>query len=353
MEGTMSNPTALVTGGAGFIGSHCCVDLLANGFDVVVVDNFSNSSPAALDRVREIGGSGQLTAMKVDLLDESALQAVFDCFPIDVVIHFAAFKAVDDSLNRPLEYYTNNVAGLLNLLNAMSLAQVKHLVFSSTCAIYGDTGEVPLTELSTPDPTNPYARSKWMGEQILEDICTAHPDWSVTALRYFNPVGAHESGQLGEDPAGIPGNIMPLLAQVAAGRIDYLNIFGADYSTSDGTAIRDYVHVMDVVEGHRLALENGPVPGFRRFNLGTGVGTSVLGIIRAFEQATGEKIPYRVAERRPGDVSELVASPALAQAELRWNAKRILTEACRDAWQFQMTNPSGHRSAMEEVGNAK
>ncbi|GLB67892.1 UDP-glucose 4-epimerase GalE [Arthrobacter mangrovi] len=342
----MGNPTALVTGGAGFIGSHCCVDLLANGFDVVVVDNFSNSSPAALDRVREISGAGHLTSLKVDLLDQSALQSVFDCYSIDVVIHFAAYKAVGDSMNRPREYYTNNVAGILDLVNAMNLADVKHLIFSSSCSIYGNATEIPLTESSAPGPTNPYAKSKWICEQILEDICATHPDWSVTALRYFNPVGAHESGLLGEDPTGIPGNIMPLLSQIAAGRLSELNVFGSDYATPDGTAIRDYIHVMDVVEGHRLALERGKISGFRRYNLGTGVGTSVLDLVCRFAAVSGVEIPYEIVGRRPGDVPELVASPDLAAAELGWRAKRNLDDMCRDAWHFQQLNPLGYQQAV-------
>jgi UDP-glucose 4-epimerase len=246
-------------------------------------------------------------------------------------------------VNRPLEYYTNNVAGMLSLLNAMRNADVKHLVFSSSCSIYGMTLEQPLTESSPPRPTNPYAKSKWMCEQILEDVCLRYPDWSVTALRYFNPAGAHESGHLGEDPAGIPGNIVPFLTQLAAGRHEELTVFGSDYPTEDGTAIRDYIHVMDVVEGHRLALESDPVRGFRRINLGTGVGTSVLELVRGFEETSGRPVAYRLVGRRPGDVPELVASVELAKTELGWVASRNVKQMLQDAWHFQAKNPYGYR----------
>jgi UDP-glucose 4-epimerase len=345
----MTNPTALVTGGAGFIGSHCCLDLILNGYDVIVIDNFINSSPAAIEKVRRITGAS-VTVHDADLADKAALDRVLKSERIDVVVHFAAYKAVGDSMNRPLEYYTNNVSGLLNLLNAMQDAQLKHLIFSSSCSIYGDTLELPLTEDSPARPTNPYAQSKWMCEKILADLCTRYPEWSVTALRYFNPTGAHESGEIGEDPTGIPGNIVPFLTQLAAGRHEELQVFGSDYPTPDGTAIRDYIHVMDVVEGHRLALETGLVPGFHRYNLGTGVGTSVLELIHEFETVSGRPVPYRVVGRRPGDVPELVASPALANAELGWTARRTLTEMCQDAWRFQERYPLGYDTALSMEG---
>jgi UDP-glucose 4-epimerase len=340
----MSGPTALVTGGAGFIGSHCCRDLLDNGFDVVVVDNLANSTVTAIDRVRELGG-GRLWFYGLDINDGAALATVFKRHSIDVVVHFAAHKAVGDSFQRPLEYYMNNVSGLLSLLGAMREADIKHLIFSSSCSIYGQAQELPITEDSPARPTNPYARSKWMGELILADFCLRHPDWSITALRYFNPAGAHGSGRLGEDPAGVPSNIVPFLAQLAAGRHQELRIFGSDYPTPDGTAIRDYIHVLDVVEGHRLALEGGPVPGFRRYNLGTGTGTSVLELVHAFEEASGRPLPYRFVERRPGDVPELVADPGLALSELGWKATRTLADMCRDAWRFQAANPNGYIGA--------
>jgi UDP-glucose 4-epimerase len=341
----MTKPTALVTGGAGFIGSHCCLDLILNGYDIVVIDNFINSSITAIEQIEHITG-GSITVYTIDVADKGALDEVLADHSVDVVIHFAAYKAVGDSMDRPLEYYTNNVAGLLNLLNAMGDAGIKHLIFSSSCSIYGDALELPLTEDSPAGPTNPYAQSKWMCEKILVDLCSRYPDWSVTALRYFNPTGAHESGEIGEDPAGIPTNIVPFLTQLAAGRHESVQVFGSDYATPDGTAVRDYIHVMDVVEGHRLALEIGPVPGFRRYNLGTGVGTSVLELIREFETITGQAIPYQIVERRPGDVPELVASPALAQADLGWTARRTLTDMCRDAWNFQEKHPNGYEDIL-------
>ncbi|WP_426978948.1 UDP-glucose 4-epimerase GalE [Pseudarthrobacter sp. O4] len=348
----MTKPIALVTGGAGFIGSHCCLDLLLNGYDVVVVDNLVNSSAAAVDRVERISGS-DVAFYEIDIADQAALGTVFENHDVDVVVHFAAYKAVGDSMNRPLEYYGNNLTGLLSLLNAMRNAEVKHLIFSSSCSIYGDATERPITEGSPPRPTNPYAQSKWMSEQILADICARYPDWSVTALRYFNPAGAHESGEIGEDPSGMPGNVVPYLTQLAAGRHEELKIFGSDYPTPDGTAVRDYIHVMDVVEGHRLALETGPVPGFRRYNLGTGVGTSVLELVREFAAVIGRPIPYRLADRRPGDVPALIASPDLAHAELGWTARRNLTDMCQDAWRFQQMHPLGYEGLITTMGSSR
>lgn len=348
----MSKPTALVTGGAGFIGSHCCADLLKNGYEVVVVDNLVNSSKAALEAVQHMEENA-LLFYQLDISDRDALQYVFASHQIDVVIHFAAHKAVGDSMDRPLEYYSNNVSGLLSLLEAMRKADVKHLIFSSSCSIYGNATESTLTEASQANPANPYARSKWMCELILEDLCTRYSTWSVTALRYFNPVGAHESGEIGEDPLGIPTNILPFLTQLAAGRHDELVIFGSDYPTRDGTAVRDYIHVMDVVEGHRLALENGPVQGFRRYNLGTGTGTSVLELVQEFLAISGRPIPYKFAPRRPGDVPELVASSSLAKAELGWSARRNLSDMCRSAWRFQQKHPLGYATPLERVGETR
>lgn len=337
----MTKAIALVTGGAGFIGSHCCLDLLLNGYEVVVVDNLVNSSAAAVARVRRISGK-EVAFYEMDLADQGSLDTVFENHKIDVVVHFAAYKAVGESMDRPLEYYSNNLTGLLSLLTAMRKAGTNHLIFSSSCSIYGNATELPLTEASPARPTNPYAQSKWMSEQILTDVCSRYPDWSVTALRYFNPTGAHESGEIGEDPSGVPGNVVPYLTQLAAGRLEELSVFGSDYATPDGTAVRDYIHVMDVVEGHRLALETGPVPGFRKYNLGTGVGTSVLELVREFAEVSGRRIPYRLVARRPGDVPELVASPDLAQAELGWTARRNLTDMCVDAWRFQKLHPLGY-----------
>ncbi|MEO5781426.1 UDP-glucose 4-epimerase GalE [Arthrobacter sp. PAMC25284] len=348
----MRQQTALVTGGAGFIGSHCSLDLLLNGYDVVVVDNLVNSSSAAIESVRRISGH-DVTFYRFDISDQTLLDDVFNRHSIDVVIHFAAYKAVGDSMDRPVEYYSNNLTGLLSLLNAMGTAGVRHLVFSSSCSIYGNATALPITEDSPARPTNPYARSKWMAEQILTDLCARHSDWSVTALRYFNPAGAHESGELGEDPKGVPGNVLPYLSQLAAGRLEELKIFGSDYPTPDGTAVRDYIHVMDVVEGHRLALESGPVPGFRRYNLGTGIGTSVLELVRAFAAVSGQDLAYRLVGRRPGDVSELVASPDRARAELGWSARRDLTTMCEDAWRFQQKNPLGYKGLVDMRGGSR
>jgi UDP-glucose 4-epimerase len=332
--------TALVTGGAGFIGSHCCRDLLDNGYAVVVVDNLVNGSLAAIERIRAMG-AGELSFHDVDVRDRDALEHLMRTFAVDVVVHFAAHKAVGDSVDRPLEYYGNNVNGLTSLLDAAHAVGIRQFIFSSSCSIYGDAQDQPITEESEARPTNPYARSKWMGELILEDLCRRFPDWSVTALRYFNPAGAHPSGMLGEDPKGTPTNIFPFMAQLAMGRHQELKVFGDDYPTPDGTAVRDYIHVLDVVEGHRLALEQMPTGGFRRYNLGTGRGTSVLELIRAFEDATGAKIPFSIVDRRPGDVPCLVASPEQAATELGWTASRTLAEMCADTWRFQQDTAVG------------
>ncbi|MHA7141726.1 UDP-glucose 4-epimerase GalE [Arthrobacter sp. Sr33] len=333
--------TALVTGGAGFIGSHCCRDLLDSGFDVVVIDNLINSHEVVMDRIRQLGG-GNLSFHTADVSDTAELESIFTAHPIDVVIHFAAHKAVGDSMQRPIDYYQNNVSGLISLITVAHAAGIRDLVFSSSCSIYGDTDLRPITEESPARPTNPYARSKWMCELILEDLCNRYDDWSVTALRYFNPAGAHPSGVLGEDPLGVPSNIFPFLAQVATGRLSEVKILGSDYPTADGTAVRDYIHVLDVVEGHRLALEERRRPGFRRYNLGTGTGTSVLELVKEFELQSGRRIPYRFVDRRPGDVAELVASPVLAEEELGWRAKRPLSDMCADMWRFQEKNPHGY-----------
>ncbi|MHA7287333.1 UDP-glucose 4-epimerase GalE [Arthrobacter sp. MDT3-44] len=333
--------TALVTGGAGFIGSHCCRDLLDNGYTVVLVDSLVNSSPAVADRIRGMGG-GELLFHPLDIRDRAEVERLIRHHRVDVVVHFAAHKAVGDSVDRPLEYYGNNVAGLIALLEAAHSGGVRRFIFSSSCSIYGDAAEQPITEDSAARPTNPYAKSKWMAELVLEDLCARFPDWSVTALRYFNPAGAHPSGLLGEAPLGTPTNIFPFMAQLAMGQHQELSVFGDDYETPDGTAVRDYIHVLDVVEGHRLALEQLPSSGFRRYNLGTGLGTSVLELIRAFEDASGREIPYRIVGRRPGDVPCLVASPDRASSDLGWKAQRSLAEMCADTWRFQSTHPGGY-----------
>jgi UDP-glucose 4-epimerase len=334
--------TILVTGGAGFIGSHACVDLLEHGYDVVVVDNYSNSSPVALDRAQKIARR-PLTAYEIDLRDRAGLAGVFAAHPIDAVIHFAGKKAVGESMQIPLDYYDINVGGTTSLLRTMHEHGVHRLVFSSSCSIYGEAERMPLTEQDKVAPTNPYASSKWMCEQILAGACERHPHLSAIALRYFNPIGAHPSGQLGEDPRGVPNNVVPYLAQVAVGRLDQLSIFGSDYATPDGTAIRDYLHVMDLVEGHRVALEHlAENTGLRAFNLGTGVGTSVRELVAQFSVACGRELPFQIVDRRPGDVRELVADPSKVQAIWGWKARYSLQAMCRDAWRFQSMNPAGY-----------
>lgn len=339
----MSEPaTLLVTGGAGFIGSHTCVELLEAGHDVVVIDDLSNSSLRALDRVTEIAGRA-VTFVHADVRDRSALDEVFTAHQIDAIIHFAARKAVGESVEMPLEYYDTNVGGTVNLLRAMREHAVTRLVFSSSCSIYGEADVTPITEESPARPTNPYARTKWMCEQILRDACARHPDWSVRALRYFNPAGAHPSGLLGEDPRGVPNNVLPYLMQVAVGRLPQLRIFGDDYPTIDGTGVRDYLHVVDLAQGHLVACDGlGDTTGFRSCNLGTGVGTSVLQLVNAFREVTGRDIPHEIVDRRPGDVAELVADPALATHALGWKATRGVHDMVRDAWEFQQRNPGGY-----------
>ncbi|SBT89086.1 UDP-galactose 4-epimerase [Streptomyces sp. DI166] len=335
--------TVLVTGGAGFIGSHTCVELLQSGHEVVVLDDHSNSSPQALERVAKIAGRPIAAVHTADVRDRRALDAVFTEHAIDAVIHFAAKKAVGESVQIPLTYYDINVGGTTALASAMHEHGVHRLVFSSSCSIYGNATVVPLTEESPAAPTNPYATTKWTCEQILGDLCRHVPELRVLALRYFNPAGAHPSGLLGEDPSGVPNNIMPFLAQIAVGRREELSVFGDDYPTPDGTGVRDYIHVVDVAEGHVAALDHfDDRPGLQVFNLGTGRGSSVLELVHTFQQACGTPIPYRVAPRRPGDVAELVADPAKVEAAWGWRARRDLAAMCRDAWNFQQNNPYGY-----------
>ncbi|GGY84937.1 UDP-glucose 4-epimerase GalE [Streptomyces omiyaensis] len=335
--------TVLVTGGAGFIGSHTCVELLRSGHEVVVLDDHSNSSPEALERVAKIAGRPIAAAHTADVRDRRALDAVFSAHPIDAVVHFAAKKAVGESVRIPLAYYDINVGGTTALASAMHAHGVHRLVFSSSCSVYGDATVVPLTEQSPTAPTNPYAATKLTCERILADLCRHVPELRVLALRYFNPAGAHPSGLLGEDPSGVPGNLMPFLAQIAVGRREELSVFGDDYATPDGTGVRDYIHVVDVAEGHVAALGHlDDAPGLQIFNLGTGRGSSVLELAHAFEQASGRPIPHRIAPRRPGDVAELVADPAKVEAAWGWTARRDVTAMCRDAWNFQRNNPYGY-----------
>ena len=348
----MTTPkTILVTGGAGFIGSHTCVELMDHGIDVVVVDDHSNSSPAALARIELVAGR-PVTAYCLDMRDPVALAGVFARHSVDAVIHFAAKKAVGESTQIPLAYYDINIGATVTLLRVMADAGVTDLVFSSSCSIYGDTTTVPLDEEQPAAPTNPYARSKWICEQILADACRSDDDLRVIALRYFNPVGAHPSGMLGEDPSGVPNNLMPYLAQVAVGRLPEVCVFGADYPTVDGTGVRDYIHVVDVADAHRVALARfGDHPGLQIFNLGTGVGTSVLDLVTSFREASGHPIPVRQADRRPGDVAELVADPSRVARGWGWRTSRDVRAMCHDAVRFQRNNPDGYagNSAASEL----
>ena len=341
----MAQPsTVLVTGGAGFIGSHTTVELLEHGHEVVVVDDFSNSTPAALERVQKLTGRS-VTLVQGDVRDRALLDRVFGGHAIDQVVHFAAKKAVGESMSIPLEYWDLNVGATVTLLQTMRDHAVTDLVFSSSCSIYGDARQLPLGEDAPAAPTNPYARSKWVCEQVLADACARHPELRVLALRYFNPIGAHPSGLLGEDPLGLPNNVMPYLTQVAVGRLQRLPVFGTDYPTPDGSCVRDYVHVVDIADGHRVALGHlADAPGLRVRNLGTGVGTSVLELVAAFEQASGRRVPVAPTDRRPGDVPALVADPSLVTREWGWRTRRDVAAMCADAWRFQELNPFGHAS---------
>jgi len=325
----------LVTGGAGYIGSHTCIELLAAGYNLVVIDNFSNSKPAVLGRVEQISGR-EIPFMEVDIRDRGALRDVFRQHAIDAVIHFAGLKAVGESVSQPLRYYDNNISGSIALFEVMAESGVKTLVFSSSATVYGDPRSVPIREDFPLSATNPYGRSKLMLEEILRDLSRSDESWKIALLRYFNPVGAHESGIIGEDPNGIPNNLMPYITQVAVGKLQQLSVFGDDYPTPDGTGVRDYIHVVDLARGHLAAL--GALtdkPGVMTVNLGTGQGYSVLDVVRAFEKASGRPVPYRVAPRRPGDVAQCYADPKLAKELLGWHAERGLEEMCRDSWRWQ------------------
>jgi UDP-glucose 4-epimerase len=337
--------TILVTGGAGFIGSHTCVELLERGHDLVVVDDFSNSSPGALSAVRQLTPAAAVLVLhELDIRDRAGLDAVFGAHRIDAVVHFAAKKAVNESLHIPLEYFDINVAGTTNLLRCMVGHGVRRLVFSSSCSIYGDQYSEPISEDQAPGPTNPYARSKLVCEQILADACTRYDDLAVIALRYFNPAGAHPSGVLGEAPLGLPGNVMPYMMQVATGRRERLQVFGADYPTADGSPVRDYIHVADLAEAHRIAVERlDDEPGMRALNVGTGVGISVLELIRAFEESCGVAVPYEIAPRRAGDATTAVADPSLIDKLWDWRTNRDIHDMCRDAWRFEQRHPQGYR----------
>ncbi len=332
----------LVTGGAGYIGSHTCLELLQAGNNVVVVDNLSNSKEESLLRVQRLANKS-LAFYPVDICDRQALEGVFNRHSVEAVIHFAGLKAVGESTTIPLHYYQNNVTGSLVLCEVMAAHGVKNIVFSSSATVYGDINPAPLRENYPLAPINPYGRTKWMIEEILRDLARADAAWNIALLRYFNPVGAHTSGQIGEDPNGIPNNLFPYVTQVAVGRLPEVRVFGDDYSTPDGTGIRDYIHVVDLAIGHLRALEKlRQSPGVVTYNLGTGHGSSVLEVVHSFEKACGKKIPYKVVERRPGDAAISYADPALAEQELGWKAQRSLDEMCRDAWNWQELNPQGY-----------
>lgn len=334
----------LVTGGTGYIGSHTVVELLSDGHEVVIVDNLSNSSEAVLDRIEQITGK-KPAFFKADVTNQADLERVFDGQNFEAVIHFAALKAVGDSVEKPLEYYRNNLIGLMNVLLAMQMHRVPAIIFSSSATVYGDPEEVPLTETSRVGVglANPYGQTKYMSEQILIDTAQAMKDLSVTILRYFNPVGAHPSGLIGEDPNGIPNNLLPFVSQVAVGKLPTLKVFGNDYPTTDGTGVRDYIHVVDLAKGHLAALDKATSPGTHVYNLGTGTGFSVLEVVKAFETVSGQKIPYQVVDRRPGDIAECFADATKAKAELNWQVEKNLEQMCADAWHWQSQNPNGYK----------
>jgi UDP-glucose 4-epimerase len=328
----------LVTGGTGYIGSHTCVELLNAGYEIEVCDNLSNSKPEVVDKIKTITGR-DFRFYQADILDRSAMERIFAENSIEAVVHFAGLKAVSESVQKPLLYYHNNVAGSLVLFQAMADAGVKRLVFSSSATVYGDPAEVPIREDFPLSATNPYGATKLTIENILRDLCNADPDWSVALLRYFNPIGAHSSGLLGDDPSGIPNNLMPYLLRVAAGQLEELSVYGNDYPTRDGTGVRDYIHVVDLSQGHLQALSKVmTTTGIGAFNLGTGTGYSVLEVIRAFEQASGQKVKWKIASRRPGDIAECYADASKARSELGWEAQKGLGEMCVDAWRFEISS---------------
>lgn len=336
----------LITGATGYIGSHTTLAFLNAGYDLIALDNLTNSHPESLERVSRMAGR-PCPLHILDLRDHQALQSLFRNHSIDGVIHFAGLKSVGESMDEPLRYYDHNVSGSLNLIRVMNEYQVKRILFSSSCTVYGDPEEVPVTEDSpTGQVTSPYGRTKYMIEQILQDLQAADPEWNLILLRYFNPIGAHPDGGIGEDPAGRSGNLMPWLTQVAIGKQKRVDIYGGDYPTPDGTAIRDYIHVMDLADGHLKAWEHHRTSAATGiYNLGTGRGYSVLELIRTFESVTGKKIPWKITDRRPGDVPAVWADPGKAEKVLHWKAKRNLEEMCRDSWNWQVRNPNGFRQA--------
>lgn len=332
----------LVTGGSGFIGSHTCVELVNSGFEVIVADNLSNSKRETLSRINQLAGK-DITAYMVNLLDKEGLEKIFAENTIDTVIHFAGLKSVGESVQMPIRYYQNNVSGTLNLCEVMNKYKVRKMVFSSSATVYGEPQSVPISENFPLSATNPYARTKIMIEEILRDLYHSDNNWSISLLRYFNPIGAHESGYIGEDPSGIPNNLMPYMTQVAVGKLKELRIFGNDYPTIDGTGVRDYIHVVDLAKGHLKAfLKVQTSTGIEAYNLGTGKGYSVLELVTAFEKVSGKKIPYKFVERRPGDIASCYADPKKAKEMLGWSAEKGIDEMCRDAWRWQVNNPNGY-----------
>lgn len=333
----------LVTGGAGYIGSHTCVELLNSGYDVVVMDNLYNSNKKALDRVEQITGK-KLKFYEVDMLDANGMNQIFENETIDSVIHFAGYKAVGESVRKPLEYYHNNITGTLTLCDAMRKHGVKKIIFSSSATVYGDPAFVPITEDCPKGKiTNPYGQTKGMLEQILTDLHVSDPEWNVVLLRYFNPIGAHKAGIIGEDPKGIPNNLVPYIAQVAVGKLEKLGVFGNDYNTPDGTGVRDYIHVVDLAVGHVKAMKKfEEKPDVYIYNLGTGKGYSVLQVLHAFEKACGKTLPYEIKPRRAGDIATCYADPSKAKRELGWEAQYGIDEMCADSWRWQSQNPNGY-----------
>lgn len=332
----------LVTGGSGYIGSHTSIELLNAGYEVVIVDNLCNSKPETLKRIQEITKK-TFKFYKVDLLDKESLEQVFIENNIEAVIHFAGLKAVAESVRMPVKYYHNNISGTLVLCDVMQKYGVNKMVFSSSATVYGKAKNVPISEDFPLGATNPYGRTKLMLEEILYDIYESNKNWSIALLRYFNPIGAHESGKIGEDPNGVPNNLMPYITQVAVGKMDKLKVFGSDYDTKDGTGVRDYIHVVDLAMGHLKALTKVlSTSGIEAYNLGTGVGYSVLEVVQNFEKVTGKKIPYVLTDRRPGDIDKCYADPTKAQRELDWKAEKNLEDMCRDSWRWQKNNPNGY-----------
>ena len=334
----------LVTGGAGFIGSHTCVELLNAGYEIVVVDNYYNANPKSLERVKELTGK-DFKSYECDIRDSKGMDKIFKENKIDAVIHFAGLKAVGESCQKPIEYYDNNIGGTLKLCDVMRNNGCKNIVFSSSATVYGMKNVSPLKEtMKTGGTTNPYGTTKYMIEIILEDIYKSDNEWNVTLLRYFNPIGAHESGRIGENPSGIPNNLMPYITQVAIGKRPFLSVYGNDYDTPDGTCIRDYIHVVDLADGHVKAVNNilDGKKGVQIFNLGTGKGYSVLDIVKAFSKAYGKELPYKIAPRRPGDLAVCFSDPSKAKEVLGWEAKRGIDDMCRDSWNWQSKNPNGY-----------